>query len=108
MIKEKNLNQNGYFIYATTGTYDGIKHQMDTQMEEMLKRNHFFTKDKVVYYMKKNGSHDLESVEELLGTNVDKHDLERIAYGVSTDEKDFHKRPLSKFCADIIKQEKID
>ena len=44
MIKEKNLNQKGYFIYATTGTYDGIKHQMDTQMEEMLKRNHFFTK----------------------------------------------------------------
>ena len=57
MIKEKNLNQKGYFIYATTGTYDGIKHQMDTQMEEMLKRNHFFTKDKVVYYMKKNGAY---------------------------------------------------
>lgn len=53
MIKEKNLNQKGYFIFATTGTYDGIKHQMDTQMEEMLKRNNFFTKDKVVYYMKK-------------------------------------------------------
>ena len=66
MIKEKNLNQKGYFIYATTGTYDGIKHQMDTQMEEMLKRNHFFTKDKVVYYMKKNGCHDLEAVEEYL------------------------------------------
>jgi endo-1,4-beta-xylanase len=66
MIKEKNLNQKGYFIYATTGTYDGIKHQMDTQMEEMLKRNHFFTKEKVFYYMKKNGCHDLEAVEEYL------------------------------------------
>ena len=66
MIKEKNLNQKGYFIFATTGTYDGIKHQMDNQMEEMLKRNNFFTKDKVVYYMKKNGRHDLEAVEEYL------------------------------------------
>ena len=24
MIKEKNLEQKGYFIFATTGTYDGI------------------------------------------------------------------------------------
>ena len=35
-------------------------------MEEMLKRNNFFTKDKVVYYMKKNGRHDLEAVEECI------------------------------------------
>ena len=66
MIKEKDLNKKGYFIFATTGTYDGIKHQMDTQMEEMLKRKNVFTKDKVVYYFKKNGLHDLEAVEEYL------------------------------------------
>ena len=62
MIKEDNLDEKGYFIYATTGLYDGIKHQMDTQMDEMLKRKNIFTKDKVVYYLKKEGYHNLDAV----------------------------------------------
>ena len=66
MIKENNLDKKGYFIYATTGLYDGIKHQMDVQMEEMLKRKNKFTIDKLVYYYKRDGQHDLDAVEEYL------------------------------------------
>ena len=66
MIKENNLDKKGYFIYATTGLYDGIKHQMDVQMEEMLKRKNQFTIDKIVYYYKRDGQHDLDAVEEYL------------------------------------------
>jgi len=66
MIKENSLDKKGYFIYATTGLYDGIKHQMDVQMEEMLKRKKIFTIDKVVYFYKFDGYHDLKAVEEYL------------------------------------------
>ena len=66
MIKENSLDKKGYFIYATTGLYDGIKRQMDVQMEEMLKRKKIFTIDKVVYFYKFDGYHDLKAVEEYL------------------------------------------
>ena len=66
MIKENSLDKKGYFIYATTGLYDGIKHQMDVQMKEMLKRKKIFTIDKVVYFYKFDGCHDLKAVEEYL------------------------------------------
>ena len=66
IIKEKNLNEKGYFIYGATGTYDAIKQQMDIQMEEMLKRKKIFTKDKVIYFYKLYGYHNLEAVEEYL------------------------------------------
>jgi len=66
IIKEKNLNEKGYFIYGATGTYDAIKRQMDIQMEEMLKRKKIFTKDKVIYFYKIYGYHDLDAVEEYL------------------------------------------
>ena len=66
MIKENSLDKKGYFIYATTGLYDGIKHQMDVQMKEMLKRKKIFTIDKVVYFYKFDGYHDLKAVEEYL------------------------------------------
>ena len=66
IIKEKNLNEKGYFIYGATGTYDAIKQQMDIQMDEMLKRKKIFTKDKVIYFYKLYGYHNLEAVEEYL------------------------------------------
>lgn len=66
IIKENNLNEKGYFIYGATGTYDAIKQQMDIQMEEMLKRKKIFTKDKVIYFYKKYGYHNLDAVEEYL------------------------------------------
>ena len=66
MIKENSLDKKGYFINATTGLYDGIKHQMDVQMKEMLKRKKIFTIDKVVYFYKFDGYHDLKAVEEYL------------------------------------------
>lgn len=66
IIKENNLDEKGYFIYGATGTYDAIKRQMDIQMEEMLKRKKVFTKDKVIYFYKIYGYHDLDAVEEYL------------------------------------------
>lgn len=41
------------------------------------------------------------------GVAFNQDDYERILLGVYTNDKDFHKRPLSKFCADIARQRKL-
>lgn len=41
------------------------------------------------------------------GMAFNQDDYERILLGVYTNDKDFHKRPLSKFCADIARQRKL-
>lgn len=66
LIKKKDLNERGYFIYAATGTADGYQKQMDIQMKEMFKRKKQFTADHVVYYKKKGGKHDFTAVQEYL------------------------------------------
>lgn len=66
LIKEHNLNERGYFIYAATGTNDSVRDQVEIQMREMLKRNNVFTPDHVVYYQKEGGYHDFDAVREYL------------------------------------------
>lgn len=41
------------------------------------------------------------------GLNINKADFERLLLGVYTQEKDYKKRPLSKFCSDIARQKKL-
>ncbi|MCM1543585.1 MAG: esterase [Blautia sp.] len=63
-IESDGLEEKGYFIYGATGTSDAIQGQMDTQMVEMLARSDVFTPDRVVYYKKQGGVHDLVAVQE--------------------------------------------
>lgn len=41
------------------------------------------------------------------GLNINNTDFERLLLGVYTQEKNFRKRPLSKFCSDIAKQRRL-
>lgn len=66
LLREKNLNERGYFIYATTGTGDNVRSQVEIQMEEMLARSDVFTPDHVVYYQKEGGLHDFDAVQEYI------------------------------------------
>lgn len=66
LIEENALNERGYFIYATTGTQDTVRGQVEIQMQEMLKRNDVFLPDHLVYYQKEGGYHDFNAVQEYL------------------------------------------
>ncbi|WP_316862047.1 hypothetical protein [uncultured Cohaesibacter sp.] len=66
LIKKNSLKKRGYFIYATTGTQDVVRDQVEIQMQEMLKRRKAFPPDHVVYYQKQNGRHNFEAVQEYL------------------------------------------
>lgn len=66
LIAENDLNERGYFIYATTGTQDTVRGQVEIQMQEMLKRNDVFSPDHLVYYQKEGGYHDFNAVQEYL------------------------------------------
>ena len=66
LIKKKDLNKRGYFIYVATGTQDAVRDQVDIQMEEMLKRRNVFPEKNVVYVMKDGGRHDFKAVREYL------------------------------------------
>lgn len=65
IIKDKYLNERGYYIYATVGTLDPMMSEVDYQMNEMLSRDMFDNKH-VVYYKKENGIHDFVAVQEFL------------------------------------------
>lgn len=66
LVKDKKLEERGYFIYFTTGTRDAVKRQSELQAEEMLKRSEVFTPDHFVFYQKDGGYHDLDAVQEYL------------------------------------------
>jgi len=66
MIKEKNLDKRGYFIYAATGTADEYQEQMDIQMQEMFRNKKLFSANNTVYYKKNGGKHDFTAVQEYL------------------------------------------
>lgn len=66
LVTNNDLNNRGYFIYVATGTNDSVRDQVNIQMDEMLSRNDFFTSDHVVYYMKENGLHNFDAVQEYM------------------------------------------
>lgn len=41
------------------------------------------------------------------GININKEDYERLLLGIYTQEKDYRKRPLSKFCSDLARQQHV-
>ncbi|MBR5376654.1 MAG: hypothetical protein IK139_05185 [Lachnospiraceae bacterium] len=66
IIRKNDLDERGYFIYFTTGTYDNVKSQSIRQAEEMLRRNDVFTPEHFVFYQKDGGYHDFAAVQEYL------------------------------------------
>ena len=65
LVKKKDLDGRGYFIYHAVGTNDSVKSQSIDMADEMLKRD-IFTKEHYVFYQKDGGYHDFEAVQEYL------------------------------------------
>ena len=54
LVKEKKLDERGYFIYHAVGTEDAVKYQSEEMASEMLSRA-TFTPDHYVFYRKEGG-----------------------------------------------------
>ncbi len=65
LVKDKNLDERGYFIYHAVGTEDAVKSQSINMAEEMLSRE-IFTPEHYVFYQKDGGYHDFNAVQEYL------------------------------------------
>ena len=66
VVREKNLNERGYFIYHAVGTQDVVKSQSVMMAEEMLSREDAFPAEHYVFYQKEGGQHDYDAVQEFL------------------------------------------
>ena len=66
LVKDKDLERKGYFIYHAVGTQDAVKSQSIDMVEEMLERSDIFTPEHYVFYQKDGGYHDFDSVQEYL------------------------------------------
>lgn len=65
LVKEKKLDERGYFIYHAVGTEDAVKYESEEMASEMLSRA-TFTPDHYVFYQKEGGLHDFNAVQEYL------------------------------------------
>ena len=66
LVKEKSLDERGYFIYYAVGTQDSVKSQTLMQAEEMLRRSDVFTSESFVFYQKEGGYHDFDAACEFI------------------------------------------
>ncbi|MGN8737921.1 alpha/beta hydrolase-fold protein [Bilifractor sp. HCP3S3_D3] len=66
LVKDKDLERKGYFIYHAVGTQDAVKSQSIAMAEEMLERSDVFTPEHYVFYQKDGGYHDFDAVQEYL------------------------------------------
>ena len=66
LVKDKDLDERGYFIYHAVGTQDAVKSQSIDMAEEMLKRQDVFTPDHYMFHLKDGGYHDFDAVQEYL------------------------------------------
>ena len=66
LVKDNNLDERGYFVYQTVGTWDGVKEQTTMMAEEMLERSDVFTPQHYVFYQREGGQHDYNSIQEFL------------------------------------------
>ncbi|MBR2759799.1 MAG: hypothetical protein IKD66_01400 [Solobacterium sp.] len=57
--------QKDYFIYTGVGTIDPMHDQVDSQVQEMMRRQEFCAEN-MVYEIKDNGYHDMNAVREYL------------------------------------------
>lgn len=66
VVRDKNLNERGYFVYHAVGTADIKKSQSVMMAEEMLAREGVFPPEHYVFCQKKGGRHDFDAVQEYL------------------------------------------
>lgn len=66
VVRGRNLNERGYFIYHAVGTQDAVKSQSLMMADEMLSRNGIFPPEHYVFYQKEGGFHDFDAVQEYL------------------------------------------
>ena len=66
VVRDRNLNERGYFIYHAVGTQDAVKSQSLMMADEMLSRNGVFPPEHYVFYQKEGGFHDFDAVQEYL------------------------------------------
>ena len=66
VVRDRNLNERGYFIYHAVGTQDAVKSQSLMMADEMLSRNGIFPPEHYVFYQKEGGFHDFDAVQEYL------------------------------------------
>ena len=66
LVKDKDLDARGYFIYHAVGTQDAVKGQSIDMAEEMLERSDVFTPEHYVFHLKDGGYHDFDAVQEYL------------------------------------------
>ena len=66
VVRDRNLNERGYFIYHAVGTQDAVKSQSLMMADETLSRNGIFPPEHYVFYQKEGGFHDFDAVQEYL------------------------------------------
>ena len=66
VVRDKNLNERGYFIYHAVGTQDAVKSQSLMMADEILARDGAFPPEHYVFYQKEGGFHDFDAVQEYL------------------------------------------
>ena len=66
VVRGKNLNVRGYFIYHAVGTLDHLQNQSVVMAEEMLAREGAFSPEHYVFRQKEGGRHDFDAVQEYL------------------------------------------
>ena len=66
VVRGKNLNVRGYFIYHAVGTLDHLQSQSVVMAEEMLAREGAFSPEHYVFRQKEGGRHDFDAVQEYL------------------------------------------
>jgi len=66
LVKDNDLDEEGYFIYFAVGTNDDVKSQSIDFADELLARSGTFTPDHFVFYQKDGGYHDREAAQEFI------------------------------------------
>lgn len=102
---EQNLKLN---IESAIPKEEKICHHMKQRFHlDALYREHVDVVEEVVWKSLSYRPSYLEGLSGVLGTNLSSDDLLRLVIGVFPNEKDVHKRPLSKVVQDVARQLKM-
>lgn len=93
-IRTKSSNPNIQRTLNGMGT-ENIYNTNLSELEDLLKLKQAYSKN----YIK--------SLRTIGGINMSENEIYRLAFGTELDSKDFHKRPMSKFKYDILKELEI-
>ena len=66
IVRDKDLEERGYFVFHAAGTLDWLQGQSVAMAEEMMAREGAFPPEHYVFYRKEGGCHDYDAVQEYL------------------------------------------